>query len=283
MSEPHTGSATERAGPPPRRRKGLIAIIAAAVVLVVASIAVGALLLLRPAKGQPNAADKIRTVVGQFYDYVQGGDLAKTKTVVCDEIIKNRYGTTTDAQFAAKHKASVEETGRFTVDQFEDVKVSGDRAMVTYTGHNTGGNGADVGAERLTIGLRNVGESWKVCKFPAADSATEAKKRQAADKAEIRSAIERYYELVKKGNRKEVAFSVCSELARGIMQIPDDQWNSLKDDDETIKSIDDITIQGESAKVTLTESTKKGSTVATWTVDREISLWKPCAVKIVGG
>lgn len=282
--DPSEPTGTSDDGPTPVRsgRRKMLAIVAAVVVVIVA-IAVVGVLIVGLGEEKPDTDAAIRETVGDFYTYVQDGDLDKTKSLVCQQVIDVRYKEITGPQFAARERLAVTEAGRFAVDSFEEPNISGDRAMVTYTGHRSGGTGDEIGSERFSIGLRNIDGDWKVCKFPEPDEETQEKMRTAGDKAEVRAALTQYYQVANEGNRRDVAFAVCTELQSALLSLSAQEWEEMVDPANvaTIESIEDIQLAGESAKVTLTEKTASGSTVVTWTVNRELSLWKPCKIQIV--
>lgn len=275
MTEPESGRT---------RRSRTLAIVAAALIVVVIAAVVGVVLIASD-DDAPNADEAIRDTVENFYTYTQDGDLDKAKSVVCDQIVQTRFKTITAAQYTAKHKLEVAEFGRFEIDSIDETTVSGDRATVTYTGHSSGGTTEDIGAQRYTAGLRDVDGDWRICKFPAADADTQEKMRIADDKSEVRAAIERYYAVVDEGNREDVLLATCAELQNALASMTDADWQQMIDPANvaTIESIDDIQLAGESAKVTLTERTPQGATVVTWTIIRELTLWKPCRIQIVSG
>ncbi|MBJ8345121.1 hypothetical protein [Antrihabitans sp. YC2-6] len=265
-------------------RRKVLAILATVVVVILAVAIVGALLV-GSSDDRPSADSAIRETVDDFYTFVQDGDLDKTKSVVCQQVVDIRYREITAPQFAAREKLAVTEEGRFVVESYDEPNISGDRATVTFTGRRSGGAGDEIGTERFTIGLRNTDDRWQVCKFPEPDEETRQKMQLADDKAEVRAALDQYYEVANEGKQRDVVFAVCVELQSALLSLSPEEWAEMVDPQNvaTIESIDDIQFVGESAKVTLTEKTASGSTVVLWTVNRELSLWKPCKIQVVEG
>ncbi|WP_102143848.1 hypothetical protein [Mycobacterium hubeiense] len=253
----------------------------AAVMLAIGGAA--AYFLLRP-DNSSRADSEITAVIESHHRDGQNGDLQKFKATLCTPLSEFEFATMTDAQFKAVAKRSVEVDGRFVLDRVEDIKISGDRATAIEIGHNEGGRLAEIGEERRTVGLNKIEGTWKICNLPTDDPATTEKKKLVETKAEVHDAVENYFELQSEGDLVAMIRASCGELRELFAGMePEAFADAMARTPERIKSIDEVTVTGDAAKVTATVDSEAvpEPVVAVVSLTNEAYQWKPCKVEII--
>lgn len=264
--------------PRTRRRRRVVAAVASLGILL-GSAGAGVFYVLAP-DAQPSAESEIHSVVETFNDGLNQADRGKVESVVCSVLSKELVGSS-GAQFAAIVRKSIEQEGRFVVDRYDEVKVSYDRAQVELTGHSVGGKLGDIGAEHPTLGLVLLEGDWKVCKVTD-DPAAERQRQVGQEKLDVRAVIEDFYAAAEEADPAHMASLSCGDLRNYFSEISAEELaQRVAQTPETIRSIDEVTVTGQSARATVTVDTPDGSYVSEFALTLVGPQWKPCRLEIL--
>ena len=223
---------------------------------------------------------EIRQTVDNFYR-AQEGDFRLYKSAVCKEKLEERFKDVSDRQFAKGAREAVEQDGRFIVDWFDEVKVTGGTADVTFTGHALGGLSPDLGDQRKTTKVVQEDGAWKLCEFPEEDAATKRKFEQATDKAAVQHTLVDYFQAVGSGDRA-TALGLTSAAGNG-MEVSNKflEANAAHLAGSTVTSIQEITVNQDVAKSKFMVETPQFSVQPGAPLNREGGEWKVCNVSVL--
>jgi hypothetical protein len=283
-SEPQDQAEQPPPAPPanPKNKRWKVIAIAAAVVLVIGAAAASAYVYFKPSDDKATPESDITGVIKAYYAGGQDGDLAKYKATVCAPLAEFGLKNMTDGQFRALAKRTVDVNGRYVVDRVEDITISGDRAKATEIGHSQGGRLEEIGQQRRAVGLNKIEGSWKVCNGPTDDAATAEKKAQVTKKADARKAVESYFKLRTDGDLDGLILATCGELRQYFKdEDPKTFPDEIRRSPETLKSVDDVMVTGEAAKVTATVNVGTEPSVTAIVLSNEAYQWRVCKIEVI--
>ncbi|WP_102145958.1 hypothetical protein [Mycobacterium hubeiense] len=228
----------------------------------------------------PSPEREIRTAIDDFYR-AQEGDFGLYKSAVCEEEVVDRFPEgTTDSEFAKEARAAVEQDGRFIVDWFDEVKVAGDTAEVSFTGHALGGFAPNIGEQRKTAKVVLVDGKWKVCGFPDDDAATKRKFAQATDTAAVQETLVDYVNAVGSGDRSAAAFLTSNECLKVFAATVDALEAAFQG--TAVTSVEEITVNDDAAKAKFMVGTSNTSAPGGAALLREDGTWHVCMLDLIG-
>ncbi|MEU0505306.1 hypothetical protein [Nocardia sp. NPDC005998] len=256
--------------PAPRRRGRRAVVIGVVSLLVLAGIGAGTYFPVRAHLGRPTEEDHVRAAVRSATAALQDGDIGQLRSAFCAEY-SEELSQFSPGQFAALIRLDNNKNGRFTIDAFDTVEVSGDRARATVSGHMDRG---DIGAQHTSFALTRINGDWRLCKWPEDDPATKARQEQAAAEQAVRDVVTKFYNAVADRDRERLAALSDGPVAQTIVGTPPDQFARTLRDWGTLESVDEVVIRSDSATVTVTGKDRDGRYVAELTLERIFGEWK---------
>ncbi|WP_433192439.1 hypothetical protein ACQP1G_27440 [Nocardia sp. CA-107356] len=256
--------------PTPSRRGRRAVAIGAVSLLALGGIGAGAYFSVRAHLDRPTEADHVRAAVRSATDALQDGDVGRLRSTFCAEY-SEELAQFSSGQFAALVRFDNDKNGRFTIDGFDTVEVSGDRARATVSGHMDRG---DIGMQHTSFALTRINGDWKLCKWPEDDPATKAKQEQAATERSVRDVVTKFYNAVEDHDREQLAALSDGPVAQSIVGASPDEFTRTLRRWGTLESVDEVVIRSDSAKVTVTGKDREGSYVAELTLHRIFGEWK---------
>ncbi|WP_433684493.1 Rv0361 family membrane protein [Nocardia sp. CA-119907] len=265
---PQQGAPTDRSTPSRRGRRAVV--IGAVSLLVLGGVGAGAYFPVRAHLDRPTAEDHVRAAVRSATDALQDGDIGRLRSAFCAEY-SEQLAQFSPGQFAALTRLDNSKNGRYTIDAFDTVEVSGDRARATVSGHVDRG---DIGVQHTSFALTRINDDWKLCKWPEDDPATKARQEQAAAEQAVRDVVTKFYDAVADRDRERLVALSDGPVAQSIAGASPDQFARTLRSWGTLESVDEVVIRSDSAKVTVTGKDRDGRYVAELTLQRIFGEWK---------
>lgn len=218
---------------------------------------------------------EIRQSFDAFTESAQKGEFNLFKNAVCSKTRQASFANVTDSAFSSSARETVAEVGWYVVDWYDEVKISGNNADITVSGHREGGTADDVGMERKTASLVLEDGSWKVCTLPTDDPETRFKREQAKSTSAIQSSIVNFYTAVGAQDLPAAKLLLCREQ-QGLDAAEFDTVAGLIG--QSIASFDEIEVNGASGKAKVTTTGPNAILSVAFGLSREDDAWKVCAI-----
>ena len=222
----------------------------------------------------PDDQQLVRTAVDKYFNSLTG-DFDAFRSVVCDELVDELLPGVDAPMFEAQTAEAIHDYGRPIVDWFDTVAIAGDKADVTLSVHVNGGTRPDVGAQTWTATLERREGAWLICEEAAPDRATTHRIDVAVAERDAVAAVRTYDEALEArdyATAKAVACGVVLESVVAEEAAPPPPGESL-----TLVSIDDVTVNGVSARVKLTVAWPDGvQQHFNAVVNNDSGVWKVC-------
>ncbi|WP_433733804.1 hypothetical protein ACQP0C_16770 [Nocardia sp. CA-129566] len=254
----------------PSRRGRRAVLIGAVSLLVLGGIGAGAYFPVRAHLDRPTEEDRVQAAVRTASAALQDGDIGRVRSAFCAEY-SEALAQYSPGQFAALIRLDNDKNGRYTIDGFDTVEVSGDRARATVSGHM---DRDDRSVEHTSFALTRVDGDWKLCKGPEDDPATRAKQEQAATEQAVRDVVTKFYNALADRDRERLAALSDGPVAQTIVGTSPDQFARILRSWGTLESVDEVVVRSDSATVTVTGKDRDGKYVAELTLERIFGEWK---------
>jgi ketosteroid isomerase-like protein len=231
-----------------------------------------------PNDPQDDAKAQIRQAIDKYYDALNTSDFATLKAVLCPGAGSMLDGVNENA-FRTANEAIVKKEGTIRADTFEDIKITQERAEVTFTYHHDGlqAQVRGVGDERAKAQMGLTDGTWKICKEPQDDATTATKKEQAATRDEVRDALKTLFKTWATGTRETLLPLLCGDLLTEITGLDDADFKVLQARFASIEiTTTGVTVNGDQAVATVADT--GGPPDSIFKLTRDAKHWKVCGL-----
>ena len=220
----------------------------------------------------PDDQELIRDSVDAYFAGLTG-DYATFESALCPELAADILDGVDEPTFQVGAADDVQTNGRPVVDWFDDVSINGAQADVTLSVNVFGGTAPDVGPQTWTTTLERDGDDWAVCSVAAPDDATQHKLDVALAERDAQAAVQQFYAALAEKDFTTAESVSCAPLREQIPANDPVAYESL----EKLISIDAVTVNGDSARVTATVELPDGTQLPlNYVVERQRNSWKVC-------
>lgn len=226
---------------------------------------------------EADAKAQIRQAIDKYYTAFNTGDLTTLRSVLCPGAA-SMFDNVDQGAFRTANDAIVEKEGTVRADTFEDIKITQERAEVTFTYHHDGLKAQirGVGDERAKAQMGLMDGAWKICKEPQDDATTATKKEQAVARDEVRDTVKDFFKTLATGTRERLLPLLCGDFLSEVTGLDDAKYKTLQGQFAGIQIVSiDVTVNGDQAVATVNESS--GPPADIFKLTRDGKQWKICS------
>ena len=133
----------------------------------------------------------------------------------------------------------------------------------------------------MTIGLTREDGAWKVCTDPQPDTDSIGRIQNGVDRTHASAALTAFFDHIAAADLLATRNSACGDMARILTSVTPETMPDFARAVGTISSVDETTVTGDSATVTVTLDNGVGPTVAAYSLIRTGTTWKVCAERVL--
>ena len=263
----------------PRRGRTIAALAAVATIAVGGAVAGYFRLHDSAPPATSSDEDEIRSVVDI---YATESDFTELAPILCAALSEHLLADRTPAQATAVARSDEQLYGTSSIERYESIEIDYNRARATILATTGGGSAlGPLDDLRLTIGLTREDGAWKACTDPLPDADSIARIRTGVDRTNASAALTAFFDHIADADLVATRNGACGDMANILTSVTPASMPDFARAVGVISSVDETTVVGDTATVTVTLDNGVAPTVAAYSLIRTGATWKVCAEKVL--